>query len=118
MKTTTPRKLTLISALSAALLGATSLPLQAFEFSSGEWSGNLDTTISYGASWRVDDYDPSLVGKQANNPLVFTLDKLAQRDVIGRWKRAYPTFFRIRPIPANSVCGRATCWLHSSSSRP
>jgi hypothetical protein len=87
MKTTTPRKLTLISALSAALLGATSVPLQAFEFSGGEWSANLDTTISYGASWRMDDLDPSLVGKQSivNNPAVFALDKLAQRELTGRW---------------------------------
>ena len=87
MKITTPRKLILTSALSAALLGATSAPLQAFEFSSGEWSANLDTTISYGASWRMDDLDPSLVGKQSivNNPAVFALDKLAQREVTGRW---------------------------------
>ena len=87
MKNITPRKMTLVSALSVALLGATSMPLQAFEFSGGEWSANLDTTISYGASWRMDDLDPTLVGKQSivNNPAVFTLDKLAQRDVIGRW---------------------------------
>jgi hypothetical protein len=60
-------------------------PAQAWEFTQGEWSGSIDTTVSYGASWRTKDYDPELVGKQANDPLVFTYDKLAQRDVIGRW---------------------------------
>ena len=78
-------KHTLTAALALAILGTVSPPAQAIEFSSGEWTGNIDTTISYGASWRLKDYDPSMVGKQANNPLVFTMDKLAQRDVIGRW---------------------------------
>jgi len=78
-------KHTLTAAVALALLGTASLPLQAIEFSSGEWTGNVDTTISYGASWRLKDYDPSLVGKQANNPLVFNMDKISQRDVIGRW---------------------------------
>jgi len=85
MKKSSFGKYTLTAAVALALLGTVSLPLQAFEFSSGEWTGSLDTTISYGASWRLKDYDPSLVGKQANNPLVFQLDKNAQRDVIGRW---------------------------------
>jgi hypothetical protein len=78
-------KKALSKVLALALLGAASAPVQAIEFSSGEWSGNIDTTISYGASWRLKDYDPADVGKQANNPLVFQLDKLSQRDVIGRW---------------------------------
>jgi hypothetical protein len=78
-------KHTLTIALSLALLWMVSLPAQAFEFSNGEWTGSLDTTVSYGASWRLKDYDPTLVGKAANDPLVFTYDKLAQRDVIGRW---------------------------------
>ena len=73
------------SAALAAVLSAMSTALPAFEFSSGEWSGSLDTTISYGASWRLKDYDPEIVGKQANNPLVFQLDKASQRNVIGRW---------------------------------
>ncbi|NND58192.1 MAG: DUF1302 family protein, partial [Xanthomonadales bacterium] len=78
-------KKALSGALALALLGAASTSVQAIEFSSGEFTGNLDTTISYGASWRLKDYDPTLVGKQANDPLVFNYDKLAQRDVIGRW---------------------------------
>lgn len=78
-------KRTLAASLALGLLATASTVVQAFEFSSGEWSGSLDTTVSYGASWRLKDYDPTLVGKQANNPLTFTLDKNAQRDVIGRW---------------------------------
>jgi hypothetical protein len=78
-------KRVLKAALALALVGAVSVPAQAIEFSKGELTGNLDTTISYGASWRLKDYDPTLVGKQANDPLVFTYDKLTQRDVIGRW---------------------------------
>ena len=78
-------KRSLSAALSLALLGAVSTSAQAFEFSNGEWSGSLDTTVSYGATWRVKDYDPAEVGKAANNPLTFTLDKNGQRDQIGRW---------------------------------
>jgi hypothetical protein len=73
------------SALALALLGAASTSVQAIEFSSGEWSGNIDTTISYGASWRLKDYDPTRVGKQANDPLTSFYDKATQRGVIGRW---------------------------------
>jgi len=78
-------KHTLTAAIALAIFGTVSLPAQAIEFSSGEWTGSFDTTLSYGASWRLKDFDPENVGKQANNPIAFTLDKLAQRDVIGRW---------------------------------
>jgi len=75
----------LSTALALALFGVISTSAQAVSFSNGEWSGSLDTTLSYGASWRVKDYEPSDVGKQANNPAVVLMDKLSQRDVIGRW---------------------------------
>ncbi|MDH4000215.1 MAG: DUF1302 domain-containing protein, partial [Xanthomonadales bacterium] len=75
----------LASAVGAVLFGLSGTTAQAWEFSSGEWTGSIDTTLSYGASWRTGDYDPSLVGKQANNPLVFTLPKSEQGSVIGRW---------------------------------
>jgi hypothetical protein len=78
-------KRTLNSALALGMLAVLSAPAQAIEFSSGEWSGSIDTTISYGASWRMKDYDPTRVGKQANDPLVFSYDKITQRSVIGRW---------------------------------
>jgi hypothetical protein len=75
----------LAGAISAALLGFASTAVQAIEFSSGEWTGSVDTTLSYGAAWRLKDYDPSLVGKQANDPLVFAYPKALQGDVPGRW---------------------------------
>jgi len=78
-------KHTLSAALALALFGVVSTSAQAFIFSNGEWSGSLDTTVSYGASWRIKDYEASDVGKQANNPAVVLMDKLSQRDVIGRW---------------------------------
>ena len=50
------------SMLALAMAGATSFPAQAFEFSSGEMTGSLDTTISYGARWRVQDRDERIIG--------------------------------------------------------
>jgi len=65
--------------------GLGSESLSAFEFSNGEWSGSVDTTVSYGASWRLKDYELSDVGKQANDPIAFMYDKATQREVVGRW---------------------------------
>ncbi|NND45236.1 MAG: DUF1302 domain-containing protein [Xanthomonadales bacterium] len=58
---------------------------QAVEFGNGDWSGSIDTTVSYGASWRMDDYDPNDVGKAANNPTAFLLPNAANRGSVGRW---------------------------------
>jgi hypothetical protein len=85
MNTSQLIKRALPAALAFGLLGLASAPVQAIEFSGGEWSGSVDTTVSYGASWRLKDYEPEDVGKQANDPLVFTYDKLTQREVPGRW---------------------------------
>ncbi|MCH5373252.1 MAG: DUF1302 domain-containing protein, partial [Planctomycetes bacterium] len=73
------------SALTAAVLVGLSGTAQAIEFSSGEFTGSIDTTLSYGAAWRMQDYDPEDVGKQANDPLAFNYDKMTQRGVVGRW---------------------------------
>lgn len=43
---------------------------QAFEFGSGEFTGSVDTTVSYGYSWRTEKRDPNLIGKAAFNPLL------------------------------------------------
>lgn len=43
---------------------------QAFEFGNGEFTGTIDTTISYGYSWRTEDQDPDLIGKTQFNPLI------------------------------------------------
>ena len=77
----------LASAVAATVIAAASLPLQAYDFSSGEWSGSFDTTVSYGASWRMKDFDPAEVGKQSyvNNPTVFALPKEQWDDVVGRY---------------------------------
>ncbi len=49
--------------LAAAVAAALAMPAQAFEFQSkdGEVTGYLDTTISFGALWRMQSRDPSLI---------------------------------------------------------
>jgi hypothetical protein len=79
----TRRSLTL--ALAFTLLGLTATSTQAIEISNGELTGSFDTTISYGASWRLSDYDEENVGKAANNPLTWALDNAGQRAQVGRW---------------------------------
>lgn len=37
-------------------------PVNAFQFNLGEVRGNLDTTLSYGAAWRMKDQDSRLIG--------------------------------------------------------
>ena len=58
----------LAMAVAVALLAAPAV--QAFEFGSGEFTGNLDTTVSLGYSWRTEDQDPNLIGKANFNPLI------------------------------------------------
>jgi hypothetical protein len=87
MKSSRSSKRLLPAALAAGLLGLMAAPAQAWDFSSGEWSGNIFTTVSYGASWRLKDLEPNDVGKQSivNDPLVFAYDKDIQRTIPGRW---------------------------------
>jgi len=49
-------------ALALILAGLAGQPASAFEFGSGEVTGSLDTTISYGARWRLEDRDESIIG--------------------------------------------------------
>ncbi len=44
-----------------------STPAQSFQFRHGDIRGNLDTTISYGASWRVQSRDSDLIGIAKRN---------------------------------------------------
>ena len=90
MNNTTPlprlqtcRRSVLFSAL--ALAGFTAGPAAAVDFENGEWSGTIDTTVSYGASWRANDLDPDDVGKAANNPTAFLLPYAQQVATPGRW---------------------------------
>ena len=73
------------AAMIIAMAGLATSTASAGEFGSGEWSGNIDTTVSYGASWRINDYDPNDVGKAANNPTAFLLPNASNRAAIGRW---------------------------------
>jgi hypothetical protein len=43
---------------------------QAIEFSSGDLTGTLDTTVSFGHSVRMQDQDDNLIGKAQFNPLL------------------------------------------------
>jgi hypothetical protein len=55
----------------AVALGLLMAPAaQAFEFSRGELRGSLDTTVSYGYSWRVEDRDNDLIAKSWFDPLL------------------------------------------------
>ena len=83
-----PRGLPTRRALGAAiaLALAVAAPAHAIEFEFGDgWTGNLDTTVSYGVSMRMQDADRDLIGKANLNPTVFTLSNAAQRGAIGRW---------------------------------
>ena len=53
----------LITTLILGILSAS--PLAAFQFDYGDVSGSLDSTLSYGTSWRVSDPDPDLIGTAA-----------------------------------------------------
>ena len=72
-------------ALTVALLALTATSAQAIDISNGEWSGSFDTTVSYGASWRVSDLDPENVGKSYFNPANITLSNAERRESVGRW---------------------------------
>lgn len=63
----------LAMAVAFALLSAPAV--QAFEFGNGEFTGNLDTTVSLGYSWRTEDRDNNLVGKANLNPLIGALNQ-------------------------------------------
>jgi len=73
------------SVLPAALLALAAGSANALEFESGEVSGRFDTTVSYGAAWRMADLDPENVGKAYSNPLDFLLPNAARRESVGRW---------------------------------
>jgi hypothetical protein len=80
-----------------ALAVATALVMapaaQAFEFEKGELTGSLDTTISYGYSWRIQEQDNNLIGKAYFNPLI-----CAQNQLLSAPPAPSPT----NPVPACS----------------
>jgi len=78
------RKL-LPGALAVSLLALSGTSANAIEFTNGEWWGNFDTTISYGAIWRIGDRQDDYVGKAAIEPYVFVLPNAQQQQTPGRW---------------------------------
>ena len=50
-----------------ALAALTASPVHAFQFSQGDLRGSLDTTLSYGLIWRVQERSSKLIGV-ANAP--------------------------------------------------
>ncbi len=58
------------AAMLAVAMGATGSATAAELWNNGDYSLNIDTTVSYGASWRLNDRDDRLVGKSNVNPLV------------------------------------------------
>ena len=56
----------LAAAVAVALLSAPAV--QAYEFTHGDLTGSLDTTISYGISVRTQNPDSGLIGKAHFNP--------------------------------------------------
>lgn len=48
--------------VAAIVAGAICTPATAADFSFGETTGSLNTTVSYGALWRMEDADPRLIG--------------------------------------------------------
>jgi hypothetical protein len=79
-------------AMMAATLGMTGSAMSAEIWSNGDYSFSIDTTVSYGASWRIADRDDRLIGKANLNPFVGVdlstgaPSSLAQRIAApGRW---------------------------------
>lgn len=62
------RRAPLALAVAAALLAAPAA--QAIEFENGELTGSIDTTVSYGASWRMQDRADDLLAKATIDPLI------------------------------------------------
>jgi hypothetical protein len=56
------RSLKLLTAGAVALFLMVPGSAHPFEFGQGDWTGSLDTTLSYGLMWRVQDRDQRLIG--------------------------------------------------------
>jgi len=72
-------------ALAVTLLALSSTSANAIEFTKGEWWGNFDTTVSYGAIWRTTGFSDGNVGKAYFNPYAFSLSNAEQQQATGRW---------------------------------
>ncbi len=79
------RRRTLGSAITFALIAGAGSNAQAFEFSSGDWNGSVDTLVSYGISVRVEDRDDDLIGLANINPLIALEPLSVQLNAPGRF---------------------------------
>ncbi len=78
-------RLAVLGAL-AGIAGIAAPQAMAIEFGDGDFSGSFDTTVSYGASWRVEERDNNNVGKAVFNPLIGASGSNAeQRAALGRF---------------------------------
>ena len=67
------QKMIRLSLLSIAITALTAGPSHSFTFSSGELEGSLDTTVSYGTRWRVEDRDQAIIGR-ANGGTAYSVN--------------------------------------------
>ncbi len=51
-----------LSLILMTLIMSLAVPVFAFEFEYGDLRGNLDSTLSYGLAWRMEERDPDLIG--------------------------------------------------------
>lgn len=72
------------TAMMMVALGASTAPM-AKTWEKGDWSFSVDTTLSYGASWRVEDRDDRLIGKANINELIGAADLNGRIAAPGRW---------------------------------
>ena len=70
LRHTKPAHLLALAAASAVFFA---MPGWAAQFEKGQFSLDLDTTVSYGATWRVDDPDARLIGL-ANGGRAFSVN--------------------------------------------
>jgi len=73
-------------AIASALAAVASGSAQAFDFSFGDgFTGNLDTTLTYGVSQRIQGQDGNLIGKAYFNPVIGQQPNAVQRTARGRF---------------------------------
>jgi len=84
MSSAAPARRPLAVALGLALAAGMSGTACAFEIgTSDDWSATLNTTLSYGVSFRVADQNPDLIAKAHYNPFVVLLPNAQQRTAKG-----------------------------------
>ena len=70
----------------AGVIALATSPAMAFEFSNGELTGSLDTTVSFGASWRAQDQADDLIAKAHFDPAIVA--RIAALTAAGQYMEA------------------------------